>query len=264
MTEALFDECVSYESIAIPGGIDEGFVDVIGRLYGRPQGDRPPFVPSSAAPQSGSGLDVIDVSVRLDGGTAVWPTSSGVRVERVSSLDRGDPANGSRVTMDVHAGTHVDAPLHFLPDGGAADALALEPLIGPAQVVDVGDCRAVSALTLEQVVPPGTERILLRTRNSRDGRRDVWHQDFVAMTLDAAIWSVRNNIRMVGTDYLSVQQFGESDETHRVLLQGGVAVVEGLDLTEVDPGRYTFVCLPLRLVGAEAAPARAILLPDRS
>ena len=113
-------------------------------------------------------------------------------------------------------------------------------------------------------IPEGTERLLLKTRNSSlwHGRDRSFRPDFVALTVDAAAWVVARGIRLVGIDYLSIQRFDDGPETHRTLFRGGVTILEGLDLTGVRPGRYTLACLPLRAVGVEAAPVRAVLLPD--
>jgi len=84
-------------------------------------------------------------------------------------------------------------------------------------------------------------------------------EDFVALTADAAQWVVERGVRLVGVDYLSVEGFGGDGSVHRALLGAGVIVVEGLDLSDAPPGDYTLHCLPLKLVGSEGAPARAIL-----
>ena len=116
-------------------------------------------------------------------------------------------------------------------------------------------------------LPNGTTRLLLHTRNSELWERGVteFRKDFVALTSDAAQWLVDQGIRLIGVDYLSVHRYGDGPLTHQILLRAGIIIVEGLNLTDVAPGKYELICLPLRLDGADGAPARAVLrkLPER-
>jgi arylformamidase len=160
--------------------------------------------------------------------------------------------------MNTHNGTHVDAPLHFVPNGETVDTLSLDALIGPATVVDVGDVDRIDAQVLEQHVPAGTRRLLLRTKNSTHISNE-FTTTFVALTADASQWIADHNIDLVGIDYLSIALYKGDTETHTHLLSNGVVIVEGLVLTNVEPGEYDFACLPLLLEGAEGAPARAVI-----
>ena len=141
--------------------------------------------------------------------------------------------------------------------------MPLEAFVGPAVVIDLRDADAVGPDELAGAgIPEGTERLLVRTRNSGLLRPDEdFREDFVGLTLEGASWIAGRGFRLVGTDYLSIQRFGDDPETHRVLMRAGVAILEGLDLSVVEPGEYRLTCLPLRLYGSEAAPARAILEP---
>ena len=185
-----------------------------------------------------------------------------MRLEAVSRIGEGAAANVSILVCDVHAGTHVDAPWHFLPEGNTVEGLSLDVLVGPAVVVDCGEASTLGPPELEALgLAVGTERLLLRTSNS-----DRWAvsergfgEDYVALSEDGAEWLVRAGVRLVGIDALSIQRFGEPPGTHTTLLAAGVVVLEGLDLAGVEPGPYELLCLPLRLVGADGAPARAIL-----
>jgi arylformamidase len=205
---------------------------------------------------------MIDISVALEQPLPKWPGSAGHRTRRSMSIEAGANANVTELEMDVHAGTHVENSLHFLADGQPLAAVALERLIGPALVVGVTG-EAITPQLLEAArIPPGTSRLLLRTSNSA-----LWHAadpsfrtDYVALTPDAAAWLVERGVDVVGIDYLSIQRYTDDPETHRILMRANVAIIEGLDLSEVDPGPYQLVCLPLRLARAEAAPARVILM----
>lgn len=203
-----------------------------------------------------------DISVALTVDLPVWPGSPGVQTSLRTSIGRGDDANVSELAMDVHTGTHVDAPRHFLADGSLVEDLGLDPFVGPALVVDTGGSTEITAAVLEALeLPIGVERLLLRTANSvrHDLYRTPFDDDYAALTLDGAEWLVARGLRLIGIDYLSVQRYAMTTDIHRVILGAGIAALEGLDLREVAIGDYELVCLPLRLAGVEAAPARAVL-----
>jgi arylformamidase len=205
-----------------------------------------------------------DISVPLADDLPTWPGSPGVLTQLRTSIDSGDHANVTQLSIDVHSGTHVDAPCHFIARGATVEDLGLEPFIGPAFVLDTGPTKEITAAVLEATqIPNDTRRLLLRTANS--SRRNQYHQpfdeDYAALTLDGAEWLAAKQLRLVGIDYLSIQRYSEPPDVHRALLGGGVPILEGLVLADVTPGPYELVCLPIRLVEVDGAPARAILLP---
>lgn len=203
-------------------------------------------------------MELFDVSVPIRPGMIVYEGDPEVEVVRVQSIADGAHANISRLSFGVHTGTHVDAPLHFLEGAPGTESLQLEALVGPAVVVDalsVG--RNLDGETLGALeIPPGAERVLLKTRNGRLWERDSFTRDFIRLTGSGAQFVVERGIRAIGIDYLSI---GDED-AHRELLSAGVVPIEGLDLRAVDPGPYELVCLPLRLEGSDGAPARAMLV----
>jgi len=208
--------------------------------------------------------DLIDISLPLRPDLPTWPGSVGFRLLPTLRLAVGDPANISRLNCDVHAGTHIDAPWHFLPDGITIEQVPVDVLIGPAVVAYLPEVGVVTAGDLVALaLPPGIKRLLLRTRNSDWWAAGVkeFRKDYVALTADAARWVADHDIRMIGVDYLSVQRYEDSPLTNQILLGAGVIVLEGLNLADVQPGAYELICLPLCLVGAEVAPARAVLRP---
>ena len=201
----------------------------------------------------------IDISLRLHEAIPIWPGSDGFRIARSRAIADGSDANVSRIDMDVHCGTHVEAPLHFIDAGASLETLPLDVFVGPAQVIHLPDADAIGPEDL-QAVPTGTERLLIRTRNSEAwANQATFDTGYVALTADAARWIASRGIRLVGIDSLSVQRWGDDPETHRILMRAGVAILEGLDLSAVAAGAYRLTCLPLRLDGAEASPVRAIL-----
>jgi arylformamidase len=208
-------------------------------------------------------MRIYDLTVGISPGLPVWPGDPPVILERVKKIAEGANANVSRLECGVHTGTHVDAPLHFIDGAPGIDSLSLKVLTGRAYVIDLRNAQALDAATLEaSEIPPRTRRILFKTRNSAMWARQEkeFQTDFVAVEASGAEWLVRKGVQLVGVDYLSVAPYGNSRPTHRILLEAGVAVVEGLDLSQVSQGRYALYCLPLKLVGSDGAPARVILV----
>jgi arylformamidase len=215
-------------------------------------------------------MPIYDISLPISESLVTWPSDPPVRMTQVSHLERGDKATVTRLDMGAHTGTHVDAPCHFIQGGAGVDTLDLDVLVGPALVVEALDATVLTAEVLAGLpIPPASERVLFHTRNSglwardEDGRtivRSDFAKDFVGVSADGAKWLIERGVRLVGVDYLSVAPFGESAPTHQALLRAGVVVVEGLSLHGIAPDAYQLVCLPLKIVGGDGAPARAILI----
>lgn len=207
--------------------------------------------------------DWIDVSVPVRSGMVHWPGDPGVNLERIQSIDAGDEANVTRLDMGAHTGTHMDAPLHFFDDDPGIEALPLEIAIGPARVVAIEGEEPIDRGHVEELDAAGGERILFRTRNSdRAWVNREFDPGFVHLLPEAAELLAEHGVSLVGVDYLSVGAFQDSGaETHRFLLGAGIWIVEGLDLSAIEPGDYELICLPIKLVGSDGAPARVLLRP---
>jgi arylformamidase len=211
-------------------------------------------------------MRIFDISVTVNNQLPVWPGDPPFTRTMASKIETGAEANVSRVEMGVHVGTHVDAPFHFVAGGKTVDQILLETLVGPALVVGIPDDVAViTADTLKQIsLPSGVTRILFKTRNSR-----LWKQEhiqfdtgYVAVNDSGAHYLVDNGVQLVGIDYFSIAPFVQTQPTHMTLLKAGVVVIEGLDLSNVDPGNYVLYCLPIKLGGSDGAPARVILVRE--
>jgi arylformamidase len=209
--------------------------------------------------------DLIDISVTIGEDLPVWPGSPGFRLEALERMDEGDEANVSQLTCDVHTGTHIDAPRHFVDDGKTVDQIPLDVLVGPAVVARVPDeIDTITAEVLEDLdIPDRTDRLLFHTRNSLlwSSYPSFFQRDYVALAPDAARWVVNSGIQCLGVDYLSVQHYDDGPETHQILLEGSVLIIEGLNLSSVPAGWWELFCLPIKIEGAEAALARAALRP---
>ena len=207
-------------------------------------------------------MRMYDISVGISPDLPVWPGDPPVKLERLRDIAKGDESTVTHMSFGVHAGTHVDAPLHFLEGGDTVDRLPLRLLTGRAYVVDMGNAEVIDEVALARVnLPPRTRRVLFKTRNSELWAKETrFVENYVSLTPGGVNWLVKKGVQLVGVDYLSVAPYKDSVPTHRALLSAKVIILEGLDLSEVSQGRYTLYCLPLKLVGAEGAPARAILV----
>ena len=203
----------------------------------------------------------IDVSVMLRSGMVHWPGDSEVSLKRARAIDRGDRCNVSGLSLSVHTGTHMDAPLHFIRDGRSMQTMPLDATLGPARIIEIKDKESIKPQALHRHKIRRGERILFKTRNSRRAwETESFDEDFVYISKEAAQYLVDRGVRTVGVDYLSVGGFKKDGlETHLILLGASVWIIEGLDLTQVKPGRYDLICLPLKLLNSDGAPARAIL-----
>ena len=205
-------------------------------------------------------MNLIDVSVPLDLNIPTYPGNTPFSIEPMMRTERGEHANVSSLHMSAHTGTHVDAPWHSLNDGARTESLSLDVLVGTARVVELTVRRGVTAEDLIPFNLAGEARVLLKTPNSELwGSRD-FHADFVGVSESAAKHLVECGVKLVGVDYLSVEVFhAPGAPAHHTLLSANVIIVEGLNLRGVEPGRYDMICLPLRVVGCDGAPARVVL-----
>jgi len=205
----------------------------------------------------------IDISISLRTGMVHWPGDPEVSIERVLDMGRGDAANVSHMSMGTHTGTHMDPPFHYVRGGMSLDQMPLDATIGPARVIQIHNPEAVGPAELAlHDIQPG-ERLLLKTENSsRRWYTENFTEDFVYISEEGAHYLAERQIRAVGVDYLSVGGFNADGAViHRALLEAGIWIIEGLDLSRVEPGPYELICLPIKIEKSDGAPARAIVRP---
>jgi len=207
----------------------------------------------------------IDISVPLKTGMVHWPDNPPVKIARALDIGKGDGANVSNISMGSHTGTHMDAPVHFLETGKGIDALPMSVAIGRARVIQIADTESIKPGELVPHKIRKGERILFKTGNSTNcWQTDSFVQNFVYLSAEGAKYLVDRGVKMVGIDYLSIGGYkADGADTHRYLLQAGIWIIEGLNLSEVEQGSYVLVCLPLKIEGGDGAPARAVLKPSQ-
>jgi arylformamidase len=207
--------------------------------------------------------DWIDVSVTVRHGMAHWPDNPPIVLERVLDLGRGDDCNVSHLAMGVHTGTHMDGPVHFLHEAAGLDEMPLTATMGEARVIEIEHPSQITVGEIRRHRLQAGERVLFRTSNSaRCWDSGSFVEDFVYISEQAAAYLAETGVQTVGVDYLSVGGYrADGAAIHRILLQAGIWIIEGLDLSAVTGGRYEMICLPVKLHGSDGAPARAILRP---
>ncbi|GIP40866.1 cyclase [Paenibacillus sp. J31TS4] len=200
-----------------------------------------------------------DISMTIQPGMQVYKNKEEKKPEirTVQSHAEGKP-HESRLSLDTHTGTHLDAPLHMIADGATIETIPLESLVGTCRVLDLTHVEdSIGRADLERHgVQPG-EWLLFKTRNSLSEEFDF---EFVYLNQEGAAYLSEIGVRGVGTDGLGIERAQPGHVTHKTLMNAGALVVEGLRLRDVPAGTYFLVVAPLKLTGIDAAPARAFLI----
>lgn len=207
-------------------------------------------------------MKIFDISIPLQSGMPVWPGDDNPEFEQYTTIDNGDIVNSTRIYSSAHIGTHVDAPRHLFNEGRTIDEIPLKVLIGSTMVVDLNDANQISRHVLSSIKWQNSSRILFKTLNSKywESSQSQFKQDFVSLTPDGAEFLLEKKIQLVGIDYLSIDLFNADQlPVHKILLKNDVVIIEGLNLAEVPEGLYELICLPIKILGSDGAPARAIL-----
>jgi arylformamidase len=204
---------------------------------------------------------IYDISLPIESGGVVYPENTPIEIVVVKSVATGGSSTISRISFGSHTATHVDAQRHFVATGASVDEIPLDLLMGPALLIRFpDDVMAITAAHLRTAKIGGQTRVLFATRNSGFNRDRTFVEDYTYVAPDAAEFLVEQGVKLVGVDYLSIEQFHSGHHrTHKTLLGSGVVIIEGLQLSEAPAGQYDLVCLPLRLKGLDGAPARAVL-----
>jgi arylformamidase len=203
----------------------------------------------------------IDISVPMYDGMVHWPGDPECRISLAVSMAGGAPCNLTQMSLSAHTGTHMDAPRHFVRDGRTMESVPMDAVIGPCRVIELKNRTAVTVEELKPHKLRKGERVLFKTRNSSHSwKTAAFDEKFIYIPADTARYLVACGVRTVGVDYLSVGGYQKDGvECHQIMLGAEIWIIEGLNLSKVKPGKYELICLPLKILGADGAPARAIL-----
>ena len=206
---------------------------------------------------------IYDITIPINQDTPVWTGDKEVKIQRDRTIAAGADYNVSLLEMGVHTGTHVDAPYHVMDAGGTVDQIPLEQLIGQAQVVVVPpEIESIDANFLSYCgLSEGVERVLFKTRNSKfwNDQPLRFREDFIGVDASGARWLTEQGVTLAGIDWFSISPMQDLKTPHEILLGAGTVILENLDLRKVPAGSYELICLPLKLMGTDGAPVRAIL-----
>ena len=205
-------------------------------------------------------MTLYDATLSIHEKMLIFPGDPPFEKKAVSRIRNGDDYNLTRITMSTHLGTHVDPPAHYIANGTTVDQIALETLVGPGVVADLRGRSRIDARALKKAGIKDAKRILLKTDNGPRLLDSTLHQGYAHLTEDGARFLIELQVYLVGIDSLSIEhQESPGSPVHHILLNAGVLIVEGLHLLDVPPAKYEIFCLPLKIKGADGAPARVLL-----
>lgn len=203
---------------------------------------------------------IFDISRKVHPQMTLWPGDSGVKLFRNLDMEKGDPCNLSTIHMGLHSGTHVDAPLHYIPGGKDISTTDVSTFIGNARVIESKEGQQILPEDMLDTDIGQGSIVIFKTKNSHLSEEESFQKEFVHLSAASARYLIEKKIKAVGIDYLSVDGFSKGHAVHDLLLENGIGIIEGLRLNEVKAGSYFFCCLPLNILHGDGAPARAILI----
>jgi arylformamidase len=205
-------------------------------------------------------MKLYDATLPIQEGMVTFPGDPPFQIKPFFQRHKGDPFDLALMSIGTHLGTHVDPPAHYLDGGSTVDEIPLEILVGPGVVLDMRGKSLIDRQALEEAPLEDHVRVLFKTDNGPRLLQSSFHEDFVHLTEDGARYLVEKNVCLVGNDYLSIERYqNPGAPVHHILLEAGALVVEAVNLMEVPPGAYEIFCLPIKIKGADGAPARILL-----
>lgn len=200
-----------------------------------------------------------DITYPLQNGMVHWPTDPSFNIEFVKNMKKGDRNNVSFIKTGSHVGTHMDAPLHFIKNGKGLDKAPLDVLIGSARIILIKDKKLITAEELKKNKIKNGERLIFKTNNSKSSWiKKKFKEEFVHFSDDGAKYISSFHPKLIGIDYLSVGGFKGGAGVHNILLGKGIWILEGLNLCKIKPGNYDLICLPMKILNSDGAPARVV------
>lgn len=205
-------------------------------------------------------MEILDISWPISEEITAYKNRKTVCFTHTKNFE-ADGVRESTIQLGSHTGTHVDAPSHFLENGGSINKYSLATLCGLCVVFDLMDVEEkITKEDLQDLEIKNNKIVIFKTKNSMLGSNAAFNPGFVYLDPSAAQYLAQHHVKAVGIDYLGIERNSPKHETHTALLEKNIPIIEGLRLKNIIPGEYTLICLPLNIIGLEAAPARAILL----
>ena len=203
---------------------------------------------------------IYDISPEIDEHIAVWPGD--LKFSRIIQMDtvQGDHLSLSGIKTTLHLGAHADAPSHYTAFGESIEKRSLEYYLGPCQVIRLCDLETPFVILPDHLngITINASRVLFSTGTFPDAKK--WNKEFAYFSEETVTWLHQQGVKLVGIDTPSVDAFDSKLlSAHKKISQYDMAILEGLDLSDVPEGVYELIALPLKLMGAEASPVRAIL-----
>ncbi len=199
-----------------------------------------------------------DITLTMHEEMAVWPEQKPFK--RIT-LNTNDKSYLSEISLCTHTGTHVDAPRHFIKKGKDITEIDLELLVGPCKVIEINsDKKLIEVSDLRDKIEKNDNKLLVKTKNSEIIHDNVFHKDYISFSVEAINFLLEKGIRLLGIDYFSIAPFEDTNPVHRTFLkQNNTLALEGIDLSNIEPGKYQLICLPMKIEKAGGAPARVLL-----
>jgi arylformamidase len=210
-------------------------------------------------------MKIFDISIPLNEKTPVWPGDANIKLITTASRTQGTDFHVSKFSIGAHNGTHIDAPYHFWEDGNKLQDINISHFVTKTLVIEYSGSDHISEEFLKKIDLKGIKSILLKTSNSKwiNKSDEPFHKDFIAIDSTAANWCVKNEIKLIGIDYFSIEQYDtDNHEVHKILLRNNVIILEAINLSDVPQGDYQLFCPPLKIAAPDGAPVRAILVKD--
>lgn len=208
-------------------------------------------------------MPIIDITWPLSNDTVVWPGDPSVAIGHDAQISQGDRYHTSTIRFGSHSGTHIDAPRHLVSNGAAVSDIPLDWLIGPCTVIETSAAPLITQKDLSGLNLKNCSRLLIKTSNTEKlkSHAALFLEDFIALDASAADWLINAGIRLIGIDYMSIENPKYSPEltVHKKLLSRNIVILENVDLSQVLPGEYELMVLPLKILHADGAPVRAVL-----
>jgi arylformamidase len=202
----------------------------------------------------------IDVSVDLCSELPTWPGDPTLNISKFADMDKGKVCNVTQLSLSAHTGTHMDSPRHFVKDGKTMSDWPLESTTGVVKVFEITDKESIKVAEIKDFDIQKGDKVIFKTPNSSyEWFKQPFNNNFVCFSTEAAEYLAKKQIMTVGIDYLSVGGLKNGVEVHNFMLNAGLWIIEGLYLKDIKPGRYELLCMPIKLKGADGAPARAFM-----